>query len=171
MSSATSRDGAVSPRSTQNAFGTDRRTASGLGTTAAEAGHRVRYTLASKLVNELVEAADDKQLSKMIARYGRVDLLCLDELGYLELDRRGAELLFQVFTEREERASVAVASNSAFSEWARTFTDPRLCAAIVDRITFEAHIVETGTQSFRLRSSQRKHAKTGTARERERSTT
>jgi hypothetical protein len=53
-----------------------------------------------------------------------------------------------VFTEREERASVAVASNSAFSEWARTFTDPRLCAAIVDRITFEAHIVETGTQSF-----------------------
>ena len=105
-----------------------------------------------------------------IARYGRVDLLCLDELGYLELDRRGAELLFQVFTEREERASVAVASNSAFSEWARTFTDPRLCAAIVDRITFEAHIVETGTQSFRLRSSQRKHAKTATTRDRERST-
>jgi DNA replication protein DnaC len=53
----------------------------GLGTAAAEAGHRVRYTLASKLVNELVEAADDKQLSKTIARYGRVDLLCLDELG------------------------------------------------------------------------------------------
>ena len=65
----------------------------GLGTAAAEAGHRVRYTLASKLVNELVEAADDKQLSKTIARYGRVDLLCLDELGYMELDRRGAELL------------------------------------------------------------------------------
>src|SRR5512132_3021111 len=55
----------------------------GLGTAAAEAGHRVRYTLASKLVNELVEAADDKQLSKTIARYGRVDLLCLDELGYM----------------------------------------------------------------------------------------
>jgi hypothetical protein len=70
----------------------------GLGTAAAEAGHRVRYTLASKLVNELVEAADDKQLSKTIARYGRVDLLCLDELGYMELDRHGAELLFQVLT-------------------------------------------------------------------------
>jgi DNA replication protein DnaC len=53
----------------------------GLGTAAAEAGYRVRYTLASELVNELVEAADDKQLSKTIARYGRVDLLCLDELG------------------------------------------------------------------------------------------
>ena len=65
--------------------------------------HSVRYVLPSKLVNELVEAADDKQLSKTIARYGRVDLLIRDELGYLELDRRGAELLFQVLTEREER--------------------------------------------------------------------
>lgn len=70
------------------------------GTAAAEAGYRVRYTLASKLVNELVEAADDKQLSKTMTRYGRVDLLCLDELGYMELDRRGAELLFQAHRTR-----------------------------------------------------------------------
>jgi len=80
-------------------------------------GYRVRYATAAALVNELVEAADDKTLSRTIGRYGRVDLLCLDELGYLELDRRGAELLFQVFTEREERASIAIASNAAFSEW------------------------------------------------------
>src|SRR3954453_19327738 len=93
----------------------------GLGTAAAEAGYRVRYILASKLVNELVEAADDKQLSKTIARYGRVDLLCLDELGYMELDRRGAELLFQVLTEREERSAVAIASNEPFSGWTKTF--------------------------------------------------
>src|SRR6188508_75104 len=99
-----------------------------LGTLAAEAGHRVRYTLASKLVNELVEAADDKQLTKLINRYGRVDLICLDELGYMELDRRGAELLFQVLTEREERASVAIASNESLSGWTKTFTDPRLSA-------------------------------------------
>ena len=125
----------------------------GLGTAAAENGCKVRYVTAAALVNELAEAADDRQLTKTITRYGRVDLLCLDELGYLELDRRGAELLFQVFTEREERASIAVASNSAFSEWARTFTDPRLCAAIVDRITFEAHIIETGTDSYRLRAA------------------
>ena len=88
----------------------------GLGTAAAENGYRVRYSTAAALVNELVEAADDKTLSRTIARYGRVDLLCLDELGYLELDRRGAELLFQVFTEREERASIAIASNAAFSK-------------------------------------------------------
>jgi DNA replication protein DnaC len=121
-----------------------------LGTAAAEAGHRVRYTLASKLVNELFEAADDKQLSKTIARYGRVDLLCLDELGYMELDRRGAELLFQVLTEREERSAIAIASNEPFSGWTKTFTDPRLCAAIVDRLTFAGQIIETGTTSYRL---------------------
>ncbi|MFB6824319.1 ATP-binding protein [Streptomyces virginiae] len=68
------------------------------------------------LVNELVEAADDKQLTKTIARYGRVDLLCIDELGYMELDRRGVELLFQVLTEREEKNSVAIASNESFSK-------------------------------------------------------
>ena len=129
----------------------------GLGTAAAENGYRVRYTTAAALVNELVEAADDKTLSRTIARYGRVDLLCLDELGYLELDRRGAELLFQVFTEREERASIAIASNAAFSEWTSTFTDPRLCAAIVDRLTFDAHIITTGTDSYRLRTAQARH--------------
>ena len=122
----------------------------GLGTRAAEAGYRVRYTLASKLVNELVEAADDKHLTKLITRYGRVDLLLIDELGYLQLDRRGAELLFQVLAEREERSAIAIASNEPFSAWTKTFTDPRLCAAIVDRLTFAGQIIETGTHSYRL---------------------
>jgi DNA replication protein DnaC len=122
----------------------------GLGAAAAMAGYRVRYVMAAKLVNELVEAADDKQLTKTIARYGRVDLLCIDELGYMELDKRGAELLFQVLTDREEKASVAIASNDAFSGWTKTFTDPRLCAAIVDRLTFGGNIIQTGTDSYRL---------------------
>ena len=111
----------------------------GLGTAAAEKGYRVKYTLATRLVNELVEAEDDKVLARTIARYGRVDLLCIDELGYMELDKRGAELLFQVLTEREEKASVAIATNESSSGWTRTFTDPRLCAAIVDRLTFKGH--------------------------------
>jgi DNA replication protein DnaC len=122
----------------------------GLGTAAAQAGHKVRYVLAAKLVNELVEAADERQLSRTIARYGRVELLCLDELGYMELDKRGAELLFQVLTEREEKTAVAIASNDSFSGWTKTFTDPRLCAAIVDRLTFGGNIIETGTSSYRL---------------------
>ncbi|MEU8109635.1 ATP-binding protein [Nonomuraea muscovyensis] len=102
-----------------------------LGTEAAMAGHR-----------------------KTIARYSRVELLCLDELGYMELDRRGAELLFQVITERDERASIAIASNESFSGWTKTFTDPRLCAAIVDRLTYGGNIIETGTVSYRYTQTQ-----------------
>jgi DNA replication protein DnaC len=122
----------------------------GIGTAIAEAGYKVRYATAANLVNELAEAADERQLTKVIARYGRADLLCLDEFGYLELDKVGAKLLFQIFTEREERRAIAIASNAPFSEWQRTFTDARLCKAIVDRLTFNAHIIETGTESFRL---------------------
>lgn len=125
----------------------------GLGLAACDKGRRVRYVTAAQLVNELVEAADERRLSRLIARYGRIDLLCLDELGYVKLDTRGAELLFQILTEREERASVAVASNLPFSEWGGIIGDPRLVAAIVDRLTFNAHIVETGTQSYRLRTT------------------
>ena len=125
----------------------------GLGTAAAEAGRRVRYVTTAALVNELVEAADDKQLSRVIGRYARLDLLCLDELGYVHLDPRGAELLFQIITAREEKASIACASNAPFSEWGRTFTDPRLAAAVVDRLTFRAHIIATGTDSYRLRTT------------------
>lgn len=124
-----------------------------LGIAACHQGRSVRYVTAAGLVNELVEAADDRQLAKTVARYGRIDLICLDELGYLHLDDRGAELLFQVLTEREERASIAVATNAPFSEWGTTFTDPRLAAAVVDRLTFNAHILTTGTDSYRLRTT------------------
>jgi DNA replication protein DnaC len=95
-----------------------------LGTEAAMAGYRVKYTLATQLANELIEAADEMTLAKTIARYGRVDLLCIDELGYMQLDRRGAELLFQVLTEREEKASVAIASNESFGGWTKTSPTP-----------------------------------------------
>lgn len=125
----------------------------GLGTAAAETGRRVRYVTTAALVNELAEAAEDKQLSRVLGRYARLDLLCLDELGYVHLDPRGAELLFQIITAREERASIACASNAPFSEWGATFTDPRLAAAVVDRLTFNAHIIQTGTTSYRLHTS------------------
>lgn len=80
------------------------------------AEYRVKYVLAAKLVNELVEAADELILNKTIARYRRFDLFCIDELGYMELDKRGADLLFQVLTDREETASVAIASNESFGK-------------------------------------------------------
>jgi DNA replication protein DnaC len=78
--------------------------------------------------------------------------------AYTRLDRRGAELLFQVLTEREEKASVAIASNESFSGWTKTFTDPRLCAAIVDRLTFAGQIIETGTTSYRLVHARKRRA-------------
>ena len=98
----------------------------GLGLTACEQGRRVRYATTAQLVNEL---------------------------GYVQLDPRGAELLFQIITEREEKASVAIGTNLPFSEWGTVFPDPRLVAAIVDRVTFNAHILETGTHSYRLATS------------------
>jgi DNA replication protein DnaC len=125
----------------------------GLGLAACEQGRRVRYVTTAQLVNELVEAADERVLSRVVARYGRLDLLLLDELGYVQIDPRGAELLFQIITEREERASIGIGTNLPFSEWGTVFPDPRLVAAIVDRITFNAHIIQTGTESYRLRTS------------------
>lgn len=132
----------------------------GLGMAACEQGRSVRYVTLSQLVNELVEAADERRLSKLIARYGRVDLLLLDELGYVKLDTRGAEMLFQILTEREEKSSVATASNLPFSEWGKVIADARLVAAIVDRLTFNAHIIETGTESYRLKSTRAKRTST-----------
>src|SRR5215211_7313849 len=134
-----------------------------LGTAAAEAGRRVRYLTCATLVNELAEAADDKQLSRVLGRYARLDLLCLDEIGYISLDPRGAELLFQIITAREERASIACASNAPFSEWGNTFTDPRLAAAVVDRLTFNAHIIQTGTSSYRLTTSRNRKGAANTS--------
>ena len=136
----------------------------GLGMAACEEGLRVRYVTTAGLVNELAEAADEKVLARTVARYGRFDLLCLDELGYVHLDPRGAELLFQVITEREERASIAVASNLPFGEWGSVFPDGRLAAAVVDRLTYRAHVLETGTESYRLRASQRVKTKKGGAK-------
>lgn len=88
----------------------------GLGLAACEQGRRVRYVTTAQLVNELVEAADERVLSRVVGRYGRLDLLCLDELGYVQIDSRGAELLFQIITEREERASIAIATSLPFRE-------------------------------------------------------
>jgi DNA replication protein DnaC len=127
----------------------------GLGIAACEQGLRVRYVTAAGLVNELAEAADERVLARTVARYARLDLLCPNELGDVRLDPRGAELLFQVVTERDERASIAAASNLPFSEWASIFPDGRLAAAVVDRLTYRAHVIETGSASYRLRAIER----------------
>lgn len=129
----------------------------GVGTAIAEAGMSVRYTTTAALVNELAEAEASQHLSSTLARYTKVDLLCLDEFGYLNLDKKGAKLLFQIFTEREERKATAVASNAPFGEWDKTFTEPRLCAAVADRLTFKCILIETGSDSYRLATTEAEH--------------
>ena len=131
----------------------------GLGMKACQMGKTVRYVTCAQLVNELAEAADQKRLSRLVTRYGRVDLLLLDELGYVQLDARGAELMFQILTEREERSSVATATNLPFSEGGKIVPDARLVAAIIDRLTFHAHIIETGSDSYRLRTTKAKRTR------------
>ena len=131
--------------------------ASALCVAACQQRRRVRFTTASRLVNELVEARQEHELSRIIRRYARFELVCIDELGYVPLADVGAELLFQVISERSERAAIVVTTNLPFSEWTQVFTNARLCKALLDRITDQAHILETGTESYRFRRTARRN--------------
>jgi DNA replication protein DnaC len=117
---------------------------------ACALGIATRFSTTAALVNELVEAQESRQLSRVVARYARFDLLVLDELGYLPLSSIAAQLLFQVIAERGERRSTIVTTNLPFSEWTTVIEDPRLCRAFVERITYRTHIIETGDRSIRL---------------------
>jgi DNA replication protein DnaC len=125
--------------------------ASGLCVAACRQKRRVRFTTAAALVNELVEAKQNNQVRRLMARWQRYELIVVDEVGYVPLADIGAEFLFQVISERAERAAIVVTTNLPFSEWTTVFPNPRLCKALLDRITDRAHIIETGTESFRFR--------------------
>jgi DNA replication protein DnaC len=127
-----------------------------LGLSACQRGHRVRFTTAAALVSELIEARDDKHLlrfQKLLASY---ELLIVDELGYVPLSKIGAELLFETFSQRYERASTLVTSNLPFEEWTEVFGSERLTGALLDRITHHVHILEMNADSYRLKQSRRK---------------
>ena len=111
------------------------------------------FRTAAALVTELTEAKDARELGRIMKRLGRFELIILDELGYLPLSRSDADLLFRVIADRSERRSILVTTNLPFGEWTSVFPDARLCRAVVDRLTFRAEIIDTGTESERLRQS------------------
>jgi DNA replication protein DnaC len=129
----------------------------GLCVAACRQKRRVRFTTAAALVNELVEAKHQLQLRRVLARWSRYDLIAIDEVGYVPLAEVGAEFLFQVIAERAEKAAVIMTTNLPFSEWTQVIPNARLCKALLDRVTDRAHILETGTESYRFRRTAEKH--------------
>ena len=125
----------------------------GLAVEACHQGRRVRAYTAAELVSELAEAQEAHQLHRYLRRLSSLDLVLIDELGYLPIDERGADLLFQAFSERNERGSLILNSNLPFSEWGQIFRNERLAVALLDRVTHRAHILEMDGESYRLRSA------------------
>jgi len=127
--------------------------ATSLGLAICRLGRRVKFVTAAGLVTQLEEAQQQHRLDRLLSQLDRLDLLIVDELGYLSFSRGGAELLFQVFAERYERRSLLVTSNLAFSEWGQVFQGDRMTAALLDRLTHRCHIFEMNGESYRFRES------------------
>jgi DNA replication protein DnaC len=127
-----------------------------LGLCACQRGHSVGFIPAARLVHLLMEAKDEKRLIKFQTHLANYKLLIIDELGYVPLSLSGAELLFDVFSQRYERGSTLVTSNLPFEEWTSVFGSERLTGALLDRLTHHVHILEFNGDSYRLKQSKAK---------------
>lgn len=127
--------------------------ATALGIEACRTNIRTRFVSCYGLVNELVEAREERILQKMLARYCRYEVLILDELGYLPFSQEGAALLFQVLADRHEKGSVIITTNLGFADWSQVFGDPIMTGALLDRLTHKAHIIGCNWKSYRLKQS------------------
>ena len=131
----------------------------GLGLAACQRGYSVLWTTAAALVNDLVEARDEKRLLQRQRILTKVQLLIVDELGFVPLSKTGAELLFEIFSQRHERGSTLVTSNLPFDEWTEVFGSQRLTGALLDRLTHHVHILACNGDSYRLADSKRRRQK------------
>jgi DNA replication protein DnaC len=127
--------------------------ATALGLALCRLGKRVKFVTAAGLVTQLEEAQQQHRLDRLLGQLDRLDLLIVDELGYLSFSRAGAELLFQVFADRYERRSLLITSNLPFGEWGQVFQGERMTAALLDRLTHKCHIFEMNGESYRFRES------------------
>ena len=128
----------------------------GLGLAACQKGLSVGFLTAAALVHELMEARDEKRLLRLQKQLAKYHLLIIDELGFVPLSKTGAELLFEVFSQRYERGSILVTSNLPFDEWTEIFGSERLTGALLDRLTHHVHILEMNGESYRLNQSQKR---------------
>jgi DNA replication protein DnaC len=128
----------------------------GLGLAACQKGLSVGFTTAAALVHELIEARDEKRLLRLQRQLAGHKLLIVDELGYVPLSQTGAELLFEVFSQRYQRGATIVTSNLPFDEWTSVFGSERLTGALLDRLTHHVHILEMNGESYRLAQSKRR---------------
>ena len=130
----------------------------GLGLAACQKGLSVGFVTAAALVHELLEAQDEKRLLRMQKQLAGYKLLIIDELGFVPLSKAGAELLFEIFSQRYERGSILVTSNLPFDEWTEVFGSERLTGALLDRLTHHVHIMEVNGDSYRLNQSKKRRA-------------
>jgi DNA replication protein DnaC len=131
-----------------------------LGLAACQRGVSVSFITAAGLVHQLMEAREEKRLLRLQTQLAACKLLIIDELGYVPLSPTGAELLFEVFSQRYERGSILVTSNLPFEEWTSVFGSERLTGALLDRLTHHVHILELNGDSYRLKQSKSRRRKT-----------
>lgn len=125
--------------------------ATGLALSACRQGRKVRFWTAAGLVNELLQAQDEHRLHRFIAASLKLDLILLDELGFIPFSPNGAQVLFTFCSELYERLALILTTNLKFADWVQVFGDERLTAALLDRLTHHAHILELVGESFRFR--------------------
>jgi len=124
-----------------------------LGMEACKHGIRTRFVTGCGLANELIEARDEKILGRVVKRYAGYGLLIIDELGYVPFSKEGAQLIFQVLAERHERKPVMITTNMGFGDWTQIFGDPSMTAALLDRVTHKAHVINCTWESYRLKET------------------
>lgn len=135
--------------------------ATALGVEACGRGKRVRFHRVTELVTQLLEAREERQLGRLKSQLAKLDLLILDELGYVPASKAGAELLFDVISTAYERTSVIVTTNLPFEQWPEVLLSERLTGAALDRLTHRCQIVETGAESYRLKDAKRRRRSPG----------
>ncbi len=131
--------------------------ATALGVEACGRGKRVRFCQITELLTELIEAREERQLMRIKKQLSKLDLLILDELGYVPTSKLGAELLFEVISNAYERTSLIVTTNLPFEQWTEVLGSERLVGATLDRLTHRCHILEATGESYRLKDAKRRH--------------